>query len=380
MRAAAEIRVFPEPAQPNSLSFPHGFQLGSIDSAKSADLDSFLKPGQFHECQHYFEAAFRDVIILGRWLSDEDRHRIEREVKMQVEVEEGDAADDEKRQEQIKEKLRLLRMKEDAFKKTSQGTRQADIEADHVAREQGSGNRRKENKTKHLRLMFAEFHPQEVETKKTVGRMLLGPCGEAMNELYLKSWFFASSCLFLWWVGFVVSVLSIFGRLSPEWTLASLLMLPAAINGYLLMNVSVLYHLLMCFDLYYCVYNLISFLISFAIYNGHTHENIGYISTFAICYGLSTVWVYLTDAQPSASRRFTSIIVIGSGIVAYIMLLLGLYLHWMTLSKDEILKLPHVAISASSQCSFSLANIVLFSFRNLATAILFPDSMVLGMD
>ena len=186
--------MFPEPP-PNSLSFPHGFQFGSIDSANSADLyssvecnrahtiDAFgaLKPGQYHECQHYFEAAFRDVIMLGRWLSDEDRHRIEREVKMQVEAEEGDAADDEKRQEQIEEKLRLLRMKADASMKTSQGTRQADIEADHLAREEGSGNHRKENKTRYLRLMFAEFHPQEVVTKNTVGRMLLGKYGEAMN-------------------------------------------------------------------------------------------------------------------------------------------------------------------------------------------------------
>ena len=209
--------------------------------------------------------------------------------------------------------------------------------------------------------------------------MLFGKYGKAMNELGMKSLLHVHSLLVLWWVGFVVSVLSIFGRLSPEWTLASLLMLPAIISGYLLMNVSVLYHLLMCFDLYYCVYNLISFLISFAIYNGHTHESIGYISTFAICYGLSIVYGYLSDAQPATIRKQNSILLIGSSSISCIVLLLGLYLHWMALSKDEILKLPHVAISASSQCNYSLTNILLFTCRNLATAILFPDSMVLGM-
>jgi len=391
----AESRVFPVSRLCSKPSSPREIRYGGVNNSPTEAIGestvtyhptsktSGLTHEEFQEYLRYYKGLVRDAHALGLWLlSDDDRHFIERAMKEEVEKEDNevDRRDEVKRRQEFEEKLRVFVFRTNdaaASSNRSEDIHKVDVQSNNDARDM-TGNT-SENKSKYSRIMFAEFYPMEIVTKNTVGRFVFGKYGAAANEMFLKSKLYIYVCLLLWWFGFLVSVLSIFGRLSPEWTLASLLMLPLTINGYLLMNVSVLYLLLMCFDFYYCVFNFIVFLISYTIYNSHTQESTAYISIFAICYGLSAVWGFLTDAQPAASRKVSALTGIVTGIISGFVILLGLYLHWMVLSKDEILELPHVAISASSQCNYSLVTSLLFAFRNLVTSIMFPDSMVLSM-
>ena len=375
MRASCELRIYPEhkPSRP-----PHyGTRTNANEKHPLESESAILTPEEYVATLDYCREVYDDVRMLKLLLGDEDLERIIREVNEGGRNEEDqEGRDENKSVERFKKKLQIRKANQFSSKRAS-----LDIQVDIAAAQRSVDDDSavcQHSKMNVLRLMFAEFNPTEIVTRNTVGYQLFGSYGEAMNTLYLRSWFYFVSVLLLWWVGFVVSVCAIFGRLPPVWTLTSLLMLPATINGILLTNVSVLYCLLMCFDFYYCIGNMISFLTSFSIYNGHTQQTTGFISVFSICYGLSSVWVFLADAQPAAIRKRNSILLIGSGMVSLIVIMLGLYLHWMALSQDEVLELPHVIISASGQCSYSLVTLLSFFMRNLATAVLFPGSFVLG--
>ena len=136
----------------------------------------------------------------------------------------------------------------------------------------------------------------------------------------------SASMFIIWCIGHVVGLITLFGVLPPDFgILGGLLTLPSVlINGYSLLIIDVLKMLLIRFDTYYLMYNVVTVVVSLSLM---LKDN----RAVWICTGclLSALWSTLTDAMPTGMRRVTTISGMGFSLVLLSIIQAGLYFEWI---------------------------------------------------
>ena len=108
-------------------------------------------------------------------------------------------------------------------------------------RDDRQGEGREEKK---LRLLFAHYSPQPIDTENTVGRLLFGEWGHALNDMFMKNRIYGIFMFVMFAFSWVVSILSLIGISPPSWLYVFSLSLPFLSHGYLTLSVEIVKQLL----------------------------------------------------------------------------------------------------------------------------------------
>ena len=181
------------------------------------------------------------------------------------------------------------------------------------------------------RYLTADMDLVKVDTRRNIATVLLGQeMGEALLDFCIykgiRGVVISVSMAILWFIGHIVGLITLFGVLPPDFgILGGLLALPGlVINCYSLLIIDVLKMLLIRFDTYYLMYNVVTVVVSLSLM---LKDN----RAVWICTGvlLSGLWSTLADAMPTGMRRITTIGGMGFAVVGISAIQAGLYFEWI---------------------------------------------------
>jgi hypothetical protein len=112
-----------------------------------------------------------------------------------------------------------------------------------------------------------------------------------------------------------------------------------------------------------------------------TEESVvNFIRLICFCFFvfLSGVLVLFSDATPAVFRKPIAYVGVPLSIVMYLTLCVSILFHFTsTTLQDKTYYIQSILIAASGQCVSCLNTLLIFSIRNIFTAIIYPETMVI---
>ena len=229
------------------------------------------------------------------------------------------------------------------------------------------------------RLMMGSMEPLEVNTKKNLATILMGPIyAEATLDFFIftknnnrKGWIkWIIYCS--WAVGSIVGLISLTKLIQTEWGAVGALMgLPnIIINGIFPLMTDILQVLVIKFDTWYMIYNMFGAFVGLC-FLFQDFRILFLVKFLAVDCPISALW----DALPSKIRIASQILGMGAAFLIMTAIQIGLYYDFFQNQHFEY-NLGAIKFTASSFASTCLTNVMIYYVKNIGNAIFDPESLV----
>jgi hypothetical protein len=208
--------------------------------------------------------------------------------------------------------------------------------------------------------------PIKLDTNKTLGKVFLGLLGVRFNTFYKRNIWIGITLSVLWFLGVIVSFLSIISVLPQYLAWSGILTLPTLVFGALLMQYDIVVHLCQRFSTQYCFGNILIESICLTwLFQGDIRSIIPIGGIFSLMFCL------FFDALPPKLRAGGVAPMMVIGILWLLALQTSLFFNLYNVKPQE-LNLGSIVITASSTFTSSTINLSIYLTKNLYTTVMHP--------
>jgi hypothetical protein len=200
---------------------------------------------------------------------------------------------------------------------------------------------------------------------ETIGYYYFGKCRFIYNR--------NCSTIFgiLWLVGGILSTLGIFSIIPKVYSLLCIFTILAPLfYGYLMINWTLLNHVIRTFEFLYRQTNVLIFLVSITLM---TTDLLIIAYLFIMCFSLNVI--HFIDTLPDKTRRSLSIFSFPFGIIFCVVLLLSLYLNLLEF-ENSIIQFSYMKYNLISVASSVILNLLIFFIKNYISILYNKNKMI----